>query len=81
MVSGLMVRSEEEQGPANARQFTQIDIGDYRDTDGIKYPFTIGEATTDGQSQTVTLIVHLTDVRHNVPIDDSQFAKPPARKP
>ncbi len=82
MVSGLMVRSEEEQGPANARQFTQIDIGDYRDTDGIKYPFTIGEATTDGQTrQTVTLIVHLTDVRHNVPIDDSQFAKPPARKP
>jgi hypothetical protein len=33
--------------------------------------------TTDGQTkQTVTLIVRLTEVHHNVPIDDAIFAKP-----
>jgi outer membrane lipoprotein-sorting protein len=77
--SGLLVRSDEEQGPADTRQHTEINIGDYRQQDGIKYPLTIGEmtTTTDGQTkQTVTLIVRLTEVHHNVPIDDAIFAKP-----
>lgn len=82
MTSGLMVRSEEQQGPPNARQVTQISIGDYRGIDGIQYPFTIGEDSRDAQTgQTVALIVHLTEVHHNVPIDDSRFAKPQAQKP
>ena len=50
------------------------DFDDYREVDGIKRPFTIQETTGD-----TVLTIHVTEVRHNVSLDDSVFAKPAAR--
>jgi outer membrane lipoprotein-sorting protein len=44
---------------------------DYKDVDGVKIPFRI-KTSSSVQSLTITL----TDVEHNVKVDDSLFVKP-----
>jgi hypothetical protein len=69
--SGLLVRlvrwTETAAGPVP----TQIDYADYRDVAGVKMPFGLTITWTNGQS-----IIKLKDIRPNVPIDASRFAKP-----
>jgi zinc protease len=50
------------------------DFDDYREVDGIKRPFTIHETTGDN-----VLTIHISDIRDNVFLDDSVFAKPAAQ--
>ncbi|MFY9690412.1 MAG: hypothetical protein WA369_13870 [Candidatus Acidiferrales bacterium] len=50
------------------------DFDDYREVDGIKRPFTIQE--TAGET---VLTIHVTEVRHNVLLDDSVFTMPAAQ--
>ena len=47
------------------------EMTDYRDVDGLKVPFSI---KTSSSVQTIT--VKVSKVQHNIPIDDSLFAKP-----
>ena len=47
------------------------EYGDFRTVDGVKVPFSV-KSTTSGQ--TVTAV--LTDVKHNVEVDDAGFLKP-----
>jgi hypothetical protein len=51
----------------------QIDFEDYRDVDGVKLPFTIRSSAIDTyDSWTRTF----TEIKRNVPVDDSLFAQP-----
>ena len=50
---------------------TQIDYADYRDVDGIKFPFDYQFLWLDGRFN-----AKLTDVKVNVAIDAAKFAKP-----
>ena len=50
------------------------DFDDYREVDGIKRPFTIRE-TSGGAA----FAIHITEIRHNVLLDDSVFTKPAAQ--
>jgi zinc protease len=71
VASGLPVRVvSHRHSPQGAVDFRE-DFDDYREVDGIKRPFTIYETTGE---QAVT--IHVTEVRHNVLLDDSVFAKP-----
>jgi outer membrane lipoprotein-sorting protein len=74
--SGLLVRlvrwTETAAGPVPV----QIDYSDYRDVAGVKMPFHWVTTWTNGQST-----IQLKDVRPNVPIDDSRFARPSAAPP
>jgi hypothetical protein len=47
------------------------DFEDFRDVDGVKLPFVIHQTQGD-----TTYTITISEVRHNVPIEDSQFAKP-----
>ena len=47
------------------------EFGDYRTVDGVKVPFSIKSIN---QVQTLTAL--LTDVKHNVDVDDASFVKP-----
>ena len=57
----------------------QTDFEDYRDVDGVKLPFIIKLSPVDvgnpGSTRTFT------EIKLNVPIDDSKFNKPAAAKP
>ena len=74
VATGLPVRVlSHRHGPQGVVDFRE-DFDDYREVDGIKRPFTIQETTGD---QVIT--IHITQVRHNVLLDDSVFTKPAAQ--
>ena len=57
----------------------QIDLEDYREADGLKFPFTARAATLEVGNPTSTRT--FTELKLNVPIDESKFNMPPATKP
>ncbi len=50
----------------------QVDLADYRDVNGIKFPFKMAFLWLDGRYN-----AEIKDVKVNVPIDAKVFAKPP----
>jgi hypothetical protein len=53
----------------------QVDYEDYRDVDGIKMPFTIRVTFIDSFYNSTR---KLTEIKVNVPVDETKFRKPPA---
>jgi hypothetical protein len=57
----------------------QIDLEDYREADGLKFPFIARAATLEVGNP--TSMRTFTELKLNVPVDDSKFNMPPAPKP
>ncbi|HXO05801.1 MAG TPA: hypothetical protein VN884_09270 [Candidatus Sulfotelmatobacter sp.] len=75
--SGLLVRAINTVHSPQADQVVQADLSDYRDTDGIKLPFSVHSSTAQAE-----YTIAFTEVHHNVDLSDGQFAKPvPAAQP
>jgi outer membrane lipoprotein-sorting protein len=74
--AGLLVRIVRYVDTAVGRVPTQVDYGDYRDVAGVKVPFHWVTTWTDGQAT-----VDLTEVRPNVTIEASRFARPAPIRP
>ena len=76
--TGLLVRMVRYGETALGRLPTQIDYADYRDTDGVKIPYRWTLARPSGR-----FTIEVSEVKQNVPVDDSKFAKPagPANGP
>jgi hypothetical protein len=56
----------------------QVDFEDYRDVDGMKLPFTIRISSIDSFYNSTR---KFTEIRLNVPVDETKFNKPPAPAP
>jgi len=56
----------------------QIDFEDYRDVDGVKLPFTIKVSSVEPGLVSTR---QFTEIKLNVPVDDSKFKMPAAAKP
>jgi hypothetical protein len=69
--SGLLVRSIRYGPSPIGRIPTQVDYADYREVDGIKFPFRWTFSWLDGRDS-----FELTEVKTNVAVDDSRFGKP-----
>jgi photosynthetic reaction center cytochrome c subunit len=69
--SGLLARVMRYTNSFVGRFPTQIDYSDYREVSGVKIPFRWAVVWLDGQQT-----FELTEVKLNVPIDASKFAKP-----
>jgi photosynthetic reaction center cytochrome c subunit len=69
--SGLLVRMVKNSESAMGRMPVQIDYTDYRDAGGVKIPFRWTLARTNGR-----FTIQIDEVKANVPVDDSKFAKP-----
>jgi hypothetical protein len=54
----------------------QTDFEDYRDVDGVKMPFTIRVSPIDAGN--AYIVRKITEIKLNVPVDDSKFNKPAA---
>jgi photosynthetic reaction center cytochrome c subunit len=74
--SGLLLRMVYFTQTALGRLPQQTDFSDYREVDGVKVPFQWTVSRPEGQST-----VEVTQVQQNVPVSDSQFAKPAAPAP
>lgn len=69
--TGLLLRLvSHRHGPEGSEEIQQ-DFEDYREVDGIKLPFLVHQ-----DSAGAALTIRVSEVHHNVPMDDSQFAKP-----
>ena len=54
----------------------QIDLEDYRDADGVRFPFTARASTIEVGNPFSTRT--FTEIKVNAPVDDSKFKMPPA---
>lgn len=69
--SGLPIRIlGHHHSPTGVSWFVE-DLGDYREIDGVKLPFTIAQTSMDSE-----FTVEIREVHHNVALEDSQFSKP-----
>jgi photosynthetic reaction center cytochrome c subunit len=71
--SGLLVRLLRFGETPLGRLPTQIDYADYREAGAVKIPFRWTLARTSGR-----FTIQVSEVKQNVPVDDTKFAKPPA---
>ncbi len=69
--TGLLVREIRFGRTPIGRVPSQVDYSDYQEVDGIKFPFQYKFSWLDGRDN-----YKLTEVKVNVPIDDSRFGKP-----
>jgi photosynthetic reaction center cytochrome c subunit len=69
--SGLLARELRFSETPIGRVPTQIDYSDYRDVNGIKFPFRIAYVWLDGRDSIV-----LDDIKTNVPIEEAKFGRP-----
>jgi len=71
VTSGLLVRTDVEQETPEGKVPVEEYLDDYKDVDGVKIPFTRRQVLPQ-----MTFVIKLTDVKHNVTIDDAKFNKP-----
>ena len=69
--TGLLVRRTATRQMPTGPLEVELTFSDFRAVDGVKRPFTIRQSTS-----LFTATIHLTEVKQNVPIDDTVF-KPP----
>jgi hypothetical protein len=73
--SGLLVRLVRFGETPLGRLPTQIDYADYREVSGVKIPFIWTLARPGGR-----FTIQVSEVKQNVPVDNSKFAKPGAEQ-
>lgn len=71
--SGLLVRNDEITTTPQGQDLVQSFLEDYREVDGVKQPHTVRQV--HGK---IVFVIRLTEVKMDVPIEDSIFAKPAA---
>lgn len=71
VVSGLMIRMDSEIISPEGTQKTQAYYGDYKPFDGVMIATTMRTVLPQGE-----IIIALTDIKNNVQIDRTKFAKP-----
>jgi len=69
--SGFLVRLQTEGEGPNGKVNIDSTFDDYREVDGVKLPFLIHQSLGE-----FSFTIKLTEVKHNVEIDDAKFDKP-----
>jgi hypothetical protein len=72
--TGLLLRQLRQSHDADGVADLREDLEDYRDLDGIKMPFTSHQTNGD-----TTYTTTISEVHHDLDLDDSEFAKPAAQ--
>ncbi len=70
--TGMLVREESTVKGILGEMIFQVDFSDYRTVDGVKVPFSMSMP----KPAEVGFQIHIENVKHNVDIPDSIFAKP-----
>jgi len=69
--TGLIARTSTELETPQGQIHVETTADDYREVDGVKMAFTARQETPMG-----SVVIKLTEVKHNVAIDDAKFSKP-----
>jgi zinc protease len=73
--TGLIIRQEMDVESPQGKMHADIYLEDYREVDGVKVPFTVKQ-----NSDAISFVIKLTEVKHNVPIEDAKFNKPASQQ-
>ncbi len=71
--TGLMVRQSAMRDTPGGPIDVDVFIEDYRDVDGVRQPFTIRQVTS-----MFTMVIRISEIKHNVALDDAIFKRPGA---
>ncbi|MFY9805337.1 MAG: hypothetical protein WA211_17635 [Candidatus Acidiferrales bacterium] len=71
--SWLLVRAVNHRNTPDGVKVFQAEVGDYRDVDGVKLPFTVQQSSAES-----AFTIKFTEIQHNLQLADAQFAKPMA---
>ncbi len=69
--TGLLLRQEMDVETVQGKMHVDVYLEDYREVDGVKIPFTVKQ-----NSDAISFVIKLTEVKHNVSIEDAKFNKP-----
>jgi outer membrane lipoprotein-sorting protein len=69
--NGLLLRIDSERDGPEGKTMIEEYYDDYRDVDGVKYPYAYRQKNSQ-----YDFTIKFTEVKHNVTIDDAKFAKP-----
>ena len=69
--TGLIARTDTDLDTPQGQFHVETTVEDYREVDGVKIAFTMRQESSMGSA-----VIKLTEVRHNVAIDDAKFNKP-----
>ena len=69
--TGLLARRDFVVDSPQGQFPTETYLEDYREVDGVKIPFTMRQT-----NPMVSFTIKVTEVKHNVPVDDAKFNKP-----
>lgn len=72
--TGLLVRTDGERETPQGKMLGETYLEDYKEVDGIKIPFTLRI-----NNPVISFTIKLTQVQHNVAVDEARFAKPAAQ--
>jgi hypothetical protein len=73
--SGLLLRQETEVDTGSGRVAASVLFEDYRKADQVLLPHTLRIHVLSGTGDT-EVVLRFKEVKHNVPIEDSRFARP-----
>ncbi len=72
--SGLLLRSTTHRHTIQGAVAIQADLADYRELDGVRLPFSVRQSSAE-----TDFTIQITEVHHNISLDDAQFSKPAAQ--
>jgi len=72
--SGLLIRHDAERESAQGSALIETYLGDYKEVDGVKVPCTMRQV-----NPAFEMTIKITEIKHNVEIEDAKFAKPAAQ--
>ncbi len=73
--TGLLVRFDgDRETPDGGTTHVETSREDYKEMDGVKVPFTLKQVMPQ-----MTVVIKFDEVKHNVEIEDTKFAKPAAQ--
>lgn len=74
--TGLLVEWDSSFATEGGKVQIKVRYRDHREVDGLRLPFSTAVEVTPPNGQVFNLTVRCTEIQHNVPIQESQFAKP-----
>jgi hypothetical protein len=69
--TGLLVRQDEETEGPQGKMLTEVYLDDYKVIDGVKVAHTMKQV-----NPAMTFVIKITEVKNNVEIEETKFAKP-----
>jgi hypothetical protein len=69
--TGLLIRTDTERESPEGKVPVEAYLEDYKEIDGVKLPFTLRQVLP-----AYSITIKVSEVKHNVPIEDSKFDKP-----